>query len=287
MNLAIQKSSNVYVATLVDRLINTLGEKWYQDTLIDLFGFSKKTNIEFPFEAEGFVPLIGKYYPNKAPQWSKSTPYSLAMGYNILVNSIQMIRAFAIIANGGKDVQPTLLKKIVKNIDGKDQVILDNSKHFDFQKMRQSLNPEQCKLIKNATKFITKIGGTSRLGDIPGYTEAGKSGTAEKIIQGRYNKDIHISSFVGFVPVEKPSYVLMIVIDEPEKKYVPGLGPLQLGGVCSAPIFREISIRALKYLGVAPDDPFGYPYPDPRRDTARSDWAEELKYLSELYKNWN
>ncbi|NGX28708.1 MAG: Penicillin-binding protein 2 [Candidatus Anoxychlamydiales bacterium] len=287
MNLGIQKSSNIYIATLVDRLINTLGEKWYQDSLIELFGFSKKTGIEFPFEADGFVPQVGKFYPNKAPQWSKSTPYSLAMGYNILVNSIQIARAFAIIANGGKDVQPTLFKKIVKNIDGKERVILDNTKNFDFQKMRQIINPEHCKIIKKATKYITKIGGTSRLADIPGYSEAGKSGTAEKIVDGKYNKDIHISSFIGFVPVEKPSFVLMIVIDEPEKKYVPGLGSMQLGGVCAAPIFKDIATRALKYLGVAPDDPFGYPYPDPRRDAAKADWADELKQLSELYKSWN
>ncbi|NGX63658.1 MAG: Penicillin-binding protein 2 [Candidatus Anoxychlamydiales bacterium] len=285
--LGIQKSSNIYVATLVNRLINTVGEKWYRNALIDLFGFSKKTNIEFPFEAEGFVPDLDKYYPNKAPEWSKSTPYSLAMGYNLLTNSFQMIRAFGIIANEGKEVKPTILKKIVRNEGGIEKIILDNTKNYDFKNQRRILSKSSCRLIKNSMKFITKAGGTSRLADIHGYTEAGKSGTAEKIINGKYSKDKNISSFIGFVPFDKPSFVLMIVVDEPEKKFVPNLGSLQFGGVCAAPIFREISGRSLKYLGVAPDDPFGYPYPDPRADPTKADWSLEVKYLAELYHYWN
>ncbi len=285
--LAIQKSSNIYIATLVNRLINAMGEKWYRQALIDLFGFSKKTGIEFPFEAEGFVPSFDKYHQNKSLQWSKSTPYSLAMGYNILVNSFQMIRAFAIIANEGRDVKPTILRKIVKNEDGVDKVIFDNTKNFDFQKKRQILSPTSCRLIKKSLKFITKPGGTSRLANVYGYTNAGKSGTAEKIVNGRYSKDKNISSFIGFVPVDKPKFVLMVVIDEPEKKYIPGLGPTQTGGVCAGPIFKEIATRSLNYLGVAPDDPYGYPYPDPRADPLKADWALEVKYLSELYNYWN
>ncbi len=287
MNLAIQKSSNVYFANLIDRLINTFSEEWYRDALIDMFGFSKKTQIEIPGEEQGFVPTIGKYHQNNTLEWSKSTPYSLGMGYNLLVNSIQMIRAYAIIANDGMEVKPTILKKIVKNIDGVDQVIVDNTINYKSNNRRQILSAESCKAIKSAMKFTTKLGGTSILGDIHGYTEAGKSGTAEKNINGVYKKDTHISSFIGFVPAMKPRFVLMIVVDEPEPKYVPGVGKLQHGGVCAAPIFREISSRTLKYLGVAPDDPFGYPYPDPRRNADKADWIKEVKCLSELYKSWN
>ncbi|KKK61995.1 hypothetical protein LCGC14_3008770, partial [marine sediment metagenome] len=140
---------------------------------------------------------------------------------------------------------------------------------------------------KKSMKFITKPGGTSRLADVYGYTDAGKSGTAEKIVNGRYSKDKNISSFIGFVPVENPKFVLMVVVDEPEKKYVPGLGPAQIGGICAGPIFKEIATRSLNYLGVAPDDPFGYPYPDPRSDPTNADWSLEVKYLAELYNHWN
>lgn len=286
-NLAIQKSSNVYFARLVDRLINRFSEKWYREALVELFGFSKKTGVELPGEAEGFVPRMGKLYQNNTLEWSKPTPYSLARGYNILVSSLQMIRAYAIIANDGMEVKPTLLKKIVKNIDGEDQIIVDNTLNCKFNDRKRILSKESCRIIKTAMKYTTKLGGTSVLADIDGYTEGGKSGTAEKNIGGEYKKDIHVSSFIGFVPAMNPRFVLMVVVDEPEPKYIPGVGKQQHGGVCAAPIFKEIAARALKYLGVAPDDPFGYPYPDPRRNAEKADWLKEVKYLSELYNIWS
>jgi cell division protein FtsI (penicillin-binding protein 3) len=287
MYIAIQKSSNIYIANLVDRLINTFSEKWYRDALIEIFGFSKKTDIELPGEAEGFIPTMGKYHKNNTLEWSKSTPYSLGIGYNLLVNSVQMLRAYAIIANGGLEVKPTLLKKIVKKIDGIDQVIVDNSMNFKLENRKRILSEESCKLIKTAMKYSTKSGGTSILGDVPGYTEGGKSGTAEKNINGEYKKDTHISSFIGLVPAMHPRFVLMVVIDEPKKQYVPGVGKVYVGGLCAAPIFSEISARALRYLGFAPDDPFGYPYGDPRRQGGKPDWSDEVKLLSDLYKSWN
>ena len=283
---AIQKSSNIYFANLVDRMINNLGESWYRNALCETFGFSQKTKIELPGESYGFIPKIGKYYSNKNPQWSKATPYSLAFGYNLLINSFQLIRAYCIIANGGMDIKPTILKKIVKNVDGKDTVIVDNVKNFK-KKGKRILSEESCMLITYAMKFTTKLGGTAPLADIYGFTEAGKSGTAEKNIDGVYKKDTHISSFVGFVPAMKPRFVLMIVVDEPEKRFIPGAGSNQHGGVCAAPIFKEISMRSLKYLGIPPDDSYGFPYPDPRRNAEKADWSKEVKYITDIYKNWN
>ena len=122
---------------------------------------------------------------------------------------------------------------------------------------------------------------------IGGYTEAGKSGTSEKIINGVYSKDIHISTFVGFAPVKDPRFVLLIAIDEPEKKYVPGIGKNQLGGICAAPAFAEIGRRTLEYLGVEPDDPYGYPVGDPRADRKKADFFQEAQALAELYRQWN
>ena len=285
--MAIQKSSNIYFARLVERLISRFSEKWYRDALVEVFGFSKKTQIELPGESEGFVPTIGKLYQNNAPEWSKFTPYSLSRGYNILVNSLQIVRAFSIIANDGMEVRPTILKKIVKKVDGKDQVIVDNTLNDKFDNRRRILSRDSCRIIKTAMKFTTKSGGTSILGDVEGYTEGGKSGTAEKNFDGVYLNDKHISSFIGMVPAMSPCFVLLVVVDEPETKFVPGLGKLQHGGVCAAPIFKEIAARALKYLGVAPDDPFGYSSPNSRRNPEQADWYKEVRCLSDLYKSWN
>ena len=285
MSHALQKSSNIYVARIVHRLIEQFGEQWYRKALIDLFGFGQKTNIELPAESGGLVPTPGKLHPNGKPEWSLPTPYSLAIGYNILVNSMQMVRAYAVLANGGLSVQPHLIRKIVKTLPtGEKQVLVDNTSYRASQRvLSESIAREICR----GMKYTTKEGGIAKLADIIGYTEAGKSGTAEKIVDGNYSKDHHVSSFLGIAPADNPRFVLLVSIDDPEKKFIPGVGKHQLGGICAGPVFREISARALQYLGVAPDDPYGYPYGDPRRDPKRADWAREVQDLKELYEKWN
>jgi cell division protein FtsI (penicillin-binding protein 3) len=121
--MAIQKSSNIYVARLVDRIIKSLGNEWYRLQLEEVFGFGQRTLIELPGEVKGLLPRIGKRHPSGALEWSTPTPYSLAMGHNIQATSLQILRAYAIIANGGFKVQPTIVKKIIKN----HEVILDNT----------------------------------------------------------------------------------------------------------------------------------------------------------------
>jgi len=65
------------------------------------------------------------------------------------------------------------------------------------------------------------------------------------------------------------------------------VGGQQFGGVSAAPVFREIATKTLHYLGVEPDDPYGYPFGDPRRDVAKADWMAEVRALKELYQEWN
>jgi cell division protein FtsI (penicillin-binding protein 3) len=284
MYLGIQKSSNIYVGKIVHRVIERFGDNWYKRALENIFGFGKKTNIEVPAENAGLVPSPGKLHPNGKLEWSLSTPYSLAMGHNILVNSIQIIKAYGIIANKGFDIKPTLVKKISRTSLGNEKILLDNRKKSESIRL---LSEVSCNKLIKAMKFTTKLGGTAHTADIMGYTEAGKTGTSEKIIDGKYSKSKHISSFVGIAPANKPRFVLMVVIDEPEKKFVPGLGKTQSGGVCAGPIFEEIGKRIFQYLGVAPDDPFGYPYGDPRRDVKKSDWFKEMKELKASYNKWN
>jgi cell division protein FtsI (penicillin-binding protein 3) len=281
---AMQKSSNIYVAKLVQRLVDTLGDAWYRQALFEM-GFGQKTNIELPGESPGILPNIGKLHPNGKLEWSVPTPYSLAIGYNVLVNSIQMVRAYAMIANGGYMVQPHLVRKVVKTLpDGGKQTLVDNTLNVE---KKQLLSKAILDPIVRGLKYTTKEGGTAKRGDIMGYTEAGKSGTSEKVIDGSYSKVNHISSFIGFAPAKHPRFVLMVSLDDPEVKFIPGVGKHQTGGVCASPIFREIATKALQYLGVAPDDPHGYPYGDPRRDSKKADWMEEVAQLKALYDEWN
>ncbi len=284
IDLAIQKSSNIYMGKVAQRIVDKMGDQWYRKALMELFGFGLKTNIELPAENFGNVPTPGKLHPNGKLEWSLPTPYSLAMGHNILVNSIQLVRAYGILANGGYEVEPHLVKKIVKKKNGKKEILVDRSAR---KPKKQVLSSDICKTVIRSLKFVTKEGGTSKRADIHGYTEAGKSGTAEKIIDGVYSKEHNISSFVGFAPAKNPRFVLIVSLDEPEKKLIPGVGKNQMGGVCAAPIFKEIGTRALQYLGVAPDDPYGYPVGDPRRDPKKADWIAEVQALKEAYTKHN
>jgi cell division protein FtsI (penicillin-binding protein 3) len=288
MDLGLQKSSNIYMARLVQRIIEALGENWYRNALQEIFGFGVRTGIELPSESPCMLPTPGKLHPNGKMQWSTPTPFSIAFGHNILVSSIQMLRSYAIIANGGYDVRPTLVRKVVRrHRDGSEEVLLDNTSAERVKSFRCLLEPEIVEALIKSMKYVTKPGGTAPKGDIYGYTEAGKTATSEKIVGGMYSKKNHISTFIGFAPVQEPRFVLLIAVDEPEFKYIPGVGKNQLGGNCCAPAFREIGLRTLQYLGVEPDDPYGFPVGDPRRDESKADWLKETKTLKELYQRWN
>lgn len=268
MYSAMQKSSNIYMATLIQRVVQTMGESWYRQALEE-FGFGLKTGIELPAESAGLLPRPGKKHPNGALEWSKATPPSLAMGHNILVNSLQMLRAWGILANGGFDVKPTLIRKIVQK-DG--TVVWDNTLP---KTTRRIVDPEDLKEIIKAMRYVTKPGGTSSRANIPGYTEVGKTGTTEKVINGVYSKKDHISTFIGFAPAKQPRIVLLVAIDNPEYRYIPGVGRNQMGGVCSGPAFKEIGLRSLQYLGVPEDDP------------NNDDWDQAVKDLKVLFDQWN
>jgi cell division protein FtsI (penicillin-binding protein 3) len=282
--MAMQKSSDVYMARMVQRIIERLGAEWYREAL-EKFGLGQKTGIELPGEAVGMLPKPGKKYASGALQWSKPTPFSMSYGYNLLVNSFQMLRGYGILANGGVDVKPTLIRKIVKRgRDGSETLLFDHSKEEAPKKI---LDGTLVKEVVKSMRYATKVGGTASKADIYGYSEAGKTGTSEKLVGGKYSKQTHFSSFIGFAPVNDPQFVLLIAIDEPETKYIPGVGKNHVGGQACAPIFREIGTRTLQYLGIEPDDPYGYPVGDPRHDPEKGDWLKECRALKSLYEAWN
>ncbi len=284
MNLAIQKSSNIYVARLVERIIARLGVEWYRNALAE-FGFGKKTGIELPSESAGRVPTPGKSHPNGALEWSLATPYSLAMGHNIQTTSLQIAVAIASFANGGYLVKPTLVRKIVKPMaDGSEEILYE---HKTYANQERIVSEAYAKDVVRAMKYTTKIGGTAKRADVFGYSEAGKTGTGDKAINGFYDPRFVASSFVGFTPTTNPAFVLIVTIDEPQYGYIPGIGRMHFGGTSSSPVFREIATRSLEYLGIDPDDPFGYPVGDPRYDPSKADWLLELKEIKELYDKWN
>lgn len=268
MHMALQKSSNIYPARMIERILKAFGPNWYREQLVDIYGLGTKTGIELLGESSGVVPMPGRKYANGKLEWSSSTPFSLAMGHNIQATAVQLVRAYAVLANGGYLVKPTLIKggevKISRVLDAE---IVDD--------------------IKKGLQYVTKPGGCGRRGDIYGYTEVAKSGTSMKIVGGKYSETAYVSSFMGFAPANQPEFVLLVSMDEPAYGYVPGRGLNHHGGSCSAPVFREIGRRTLAYLGTPQDDPAGFPKGDPRHNPDKAVWRYETSQLQEMYEKWN
>jgi len=287
LDMAMQKSSNIYMARLAERIIARLGNEWYRREL-QSFGFGQRTHLELPAESPGMLPTPGKLHPNGRLEWSIPTPFSLAMGHNIQVTTVQLLRAYAVLANGGFLVQPTLVRCIVKKESrGAPVVLIDHRSKERKKSFPRVMDREVVNRVVRSMRYVTKPGGTATRGAIPGYTGVCKTSTPKKIVHGAYSERLYCPTMAGFTPAENAVIVIVATIDEPEYGYIPGIGKNHHGGNRTGIVFREIAKRALEYLGIPPDDPHGYPYGDPRRDPQKQVWMEETRKLQELYNQWN
>jgi cell division protein FtsI (penicillin-binding protein 3) len=216
----VERSSNVGTITIAQQL----GEGRLADW-IDRFGFGHATGIDFPGESSGFAL--------PPDEWSGSTIGTVPIGHGIAVTPIQMARAYAAIANGGVLVTPHL----VEAIDG-GAVARKRGKRV----VSRAVSNQMLSMLRGVV-----LEGTGTEAAIPGYTVAGKTGTAAKIDPetGRYSHSKYVASFVGMVPATKPRLVIMVMVDEPS-------GAIY-GGEVAAPVFRQIARFNLQHLEVPPD----------------------------------
>ena len=215
----VERSSNIGTITIAQRLGEGRLAHW-----IDRFGFGRSTGIDFPGESPGFA-----LPPEK---WSGSTIGTVPIGHGIAVTPIQMARAYSAIANGGVLVQPHLVEKV----DGRDVARTRGKRVVSREVSKQMLA-----MLRGVV-----VEGTGTQAAIPGYTVAGKTGTAAKIdSSGRYSHSDYVASFVGLVPATKPRLVIMVMVDEPSGSIY--------GGDVAAPAFREIARFNLQHLEVPPD----------------------------------
>jgi len=115
--------------------------------------------------------------------------------------------------------------------------------------VRRVLEPETVDVLTDILRGVVREGGTGRHAAVPGYTVAGKTGTAQKVdASGRYSMTAHVASFVGYVPASRPALVILTALDEPK-------GERNQGGDVAAPLFARVADRALRRLAVPPDDP--------------------------------
>lgn len=218
------KSSNIGTAKLAARL---QPKTFYR--YIKLFGFGRRTGIELEGEAPGFV--------RPPSQWSKTSPYAIPIGQEVMVTTLQLGRAISFIANGGYSVRPHLIER-VEDIHGvtlrQDSTIPKGPK----------LEPAIVEVLKEILWRAAEE-GTGKNARVKGVPVAGKTGTAQKILENRrgYSHSNFIASFVGFAPADDPLLSLVVVVDDPR--------PLYYGGTVAAPVFSEVMETALAHLGYA------------------------------------
>lgn len=236
----IKQSSNIGTAKIALMMGNhRLAE------VLRIFGFGQKTGVPFNPETKGQVRDVSK--------WDGLSVTRFCIGQGINVSVLQLARAYCMLANGGYPVNLRLIDRFDRNgITEKypyylgDCVFRRADTHHKIRKMMIS---------------VTHPGGTAKQAQIPGYNVAGKTGTAEKFINGQYRKQ-YFASFCGFVPASRPRFVLLVTADEPS---VGG----HYGGSISGPTFQAIAQRTLQYLR----EPYEVPL---------EQWEAEMKHLRKL-----
>lgn len=197
------------------------------------FGFGELTGISLPGETAGILRNYRRWYEMDAA--------TIAFGQGISVTTMQLAVAMGAIANGGRLMEPILVRSVR---DGRGELVEET-----LPRVRRQVVPSgTARLIADMLTAVTGPGGTGVEAGIDGYLVAGKTGTAQKAdyLAGGYAADQWIASFVGFVPAERPRLVIAVMIDEPAVEHY--------GGLVAGPVFRRVGEAALRHLGVPATD---------------------------------
>jgi len=194
------------------------------DNWIHRFGFGRPTGVEYPGEEQGIVLPLDEY--------SGSTMGNLPIGQGVSVTPMQMIAGYAAIANGGMLEQPRLIKRI-------------GEEAIDPPPGKRVIRPEVAAQVREMLEGVLAPGGTASEVSVPGYTLAGKTGTAEVAENGTYSETKFVASFIGFAPAQNPKFLAAVIVDQPQGEIY--------GGSVAAPAFGSLAAFSLPYLGVAPE----------------------------------
>lgn len=199
-------------------------------TLWDMYtalGFGRAPDIGFP------GATAGRLRPAKS--WRPIEQATISYGHGVTVSLLQLVRAYTAIAREGDVINLTLMKR----------------KPGEAVKGEQVFKPETMRLMRAMMMNTVRRGGSATRISVPGYTVAGKTGTANKVKDGRYVRDT-VASFVGIVPATQPRFIVAIMIDEPKKGS-------RFGSAVATPIFNKVASGVLRTFMVPPDDPLPAP----------------------------
>ncbi len=225
----VAKSSNRGAA----RLGLMLGEKRLYDYCA-AFGFGDETGYALGGEVAGML--------HKVRDWDGLTITRLPMGHAVGVTPLQIHNAMAAVANEGVLMRPQVIRRIVDR---------NGATAIAFQPYARSrvLRPETARTMRQLLVKVVGPGGTASRAQIPGFEVAGKTGTTQKIIDGRYSSSHHVGSFIGFFPASDPRVVVSVIIDDAR------LNGTAYGSTVAAPSFKAIAEQLIQYLGISPTEP--------------------------------
>ncbi len=209
-------SSNVGAVTIGLGLGSERFSRW-----ISRFGFGRPSGVEFPAEEQGLVPALEEY--------SGSTMGNLPLGQGLSVTPMQMMAGYAAIANDGILRQPRLIKRV-------------GDEEMPEPEGRRVIGADVAAEVRTMLEGVLAPGGTASEVSVPGYTLAGKTGTAEVAENGTYSETKYVASFIGFAPAQDPRLLVAVIVDQPQGEIY--------GGSVAAPAFGSIAAFALPYLGV-------------------------------------
>jgi cell division protein FtsI (penicillin-binding protein 3) len=210
------RSSNVGAVTIGLKVGATNFSKW-----IEKFGFGQQTGVQLPDEQSGIVPSLDEY--------SGSTIGNLPIGQGLAVTPMQMVAGYTAIASDGRLRAPQLIKRI-------------GDREVHEPKGKPVITEHTATEIREMLEGVFEAGGTAAAVSVPGYTLAGKTGTAQVAENGGYSKTKYVASFIGMAPAQHPQLLAAVIVDQPEGEIY--------GGSVAAPAFGQIAEFALPYLGV-------------------------------------
>jgi cell division protein FtsI (penicillin-binding protein 3) len=213
----IQKSSNIGVSKIA--LGMPAEELWNMFTKV---GFGQAPRFGFP------GAVAGRVRPYKS--WRPIEHANMSFGQGISVSLLQLARSYMIFARDG-DMIPLSFQKVDHEPKG-----------------QQIISPKTARQMRAMLESVVLPGGTARQAQIPGYRVGGKTGTAQKVINGRYSQTHYVGSFAGIAPMSNPRFVIAVMIDEP-------IGAIHTGGGVAAPTFAALAANALRAENVPPDSP--------------------------------
>ncbi|HET9469230.1 MAG TPA: penicillin-binding protein [Vicinamibacterales bacterium] len=191
------------------------------------FGFGRALSPDFPGETTGIV-----WDPRKL---DNSALASVSMGYQVGVTPLQMVAAVSSVANGGDLIQPRVVRALIR--DGKRTDVKPTV-------LGRTISKDTAATLTGIMEQIVER-GTATYAQVPGYTIAGKTGTASKLVNGRYSNSDYYASFVAFLPSRNPVATIIVVIDSPHAHGY-------YGGPIAGPVFQRIAEATLRHLGVPP-----------------------------------